>query len=523
MKTILKKNPLYKSFDFDDENDNLEQEVASIRYKKFLEENYTIDGDTTFYEKDGKIFVDVKGHVKVKNLDITSLVEDNLRFGYVTGNFNCSQCKQLISLEGAPEKIKGGFYCWDCYSLKTLEGATPLIHTDFNCGHCHSLVSLEGGPKTVFGTYSCGHCTSLITLKGAPGWVGGDFYCKGCKSLVSFKGKPKIIGGRFTADKIKNQKSIVESFGFNSEEDEDYLEANIEFFRYKKFLDDNYEITGEIKPYKKDGELFIDVDGNVSVKNLNITALTNGNFRFGEVLGDFECPNCMSLQNFQGGPSKVGGNFDCEMCGRLYSFNGAPKWIGGDLNCWGCENIFSYYGLPDHIGGRFDTHGTSLPPLEEAVSESFDFNQGEESFDKIINDSKMFALIRKAVQESIEISIEKVPGKIRPYEMKENIKNLSDVVEPLRNLIKSIDSSNDIVLKPQLDEPLGAKQIWCDIVNGEDDTLSFVDSSLPAAPMYMGRFIHKIYLIVLHKLGLIKDLSEFTSMIKEETKILYSL
>lgn len=367
MKVILKKTSLYESFDFNsDEDESFDNIIKSHRYKKFLEENYTIDGDTIFYEKDGKTFVDVKGDVKVKNHDITSLVEGNLRFGYVAGSFNCSKCKQLTSLEGSPEKIKRGFFCWDCSALKSLEGAPRLIRGEFNCSNCHSLVTLEGGPKTVLGMYSCAYCSSLTSLKGAPHWVGTDFYCKGCKSLVSFEGKPETIGGRFIADKIKKQKSIVESFDFNTDEMED--------------------------------------------------------------------------------------------------------------------------------------------------------------FDETISSSKWLALIKKAVQESIEISVEKkVPRKIFPKAMKENTKKLSMVIKPLRNLIKTADPSNDVILHFQLDRPLEGVRISCGITEGTNKSNLYIASSYPAAPIYIGEFIHRIYLVILHNFGLIRNLSEFTKMIKKESEILYSL
>ena len=79
---------------------------------------------------------------------------------------------------------------------------------------------------------------------------------------------------------------LYELFDFDSDEDESF-DAVIELHRYKKFLEENYEITGIIKPHKKDGKLFIDVEGNVTVKNLNIKSLTNGQFHFGKVKGNF--------------------------------------------------------------------------------------------------------------------------------------------------------------------------------------------------------------------------------------------
>lgn len=156
--------------------------------------------------------------------------------------------------------------------------------------------------------------------------------------------------------------------------------------------------------------------------------------------------------------------------------------------------------------------------------ESFNFDSDEmEDFDETISSSKWFALIKKAVQESVEISIENVPGKIFPYAMKENTKKLSKVIKPLRNLIKLLDPSNDVILHFKLEHPVEGAQISCTITKGTNKSNIYINSCYPAAPMYIGEFIHKIYLVVLHNFGLIRNLSEFTTMIKEETKILYSL
>ena len=81
---------------------------------------------------------------------------------------------------------------------------------------------------------------------------------------------------------------LYESFDFDSAEDENYFDAIIEFNRYKEFLESNYIIDGQIRPYKKDGMFFIDIDGDVMV-NKEITSLTDGRFCFGKVKGNFIC------------------------------------------------------------------------------------------------------------------------------------------------------------------------------------------------------------------------------------------
>ncbi len=527
MKVALKKISLYESFDFDsDEDENFDAVIETHKCKKFLEDNYKINGTIKPRKKNSILFIDIiNGSVSLKNPHLKKLTNGNFRFGEVSGDFICGH-SEIDSLVGSPEKVHN-FYCSHCNNLTSLKGAPKEVLMNFYCTSTN-IESLIGCPEEVGWCFDCSECP-ILSLEGAPKEFNGYFFCENCSKLTSLKGLPEdvielhckgchLLKNDTSQKNNEIKKELVESFNFDSGGDENFDDA-IESHRYKKFLEENYEITGALKPYKKDGKLFIDVDGNVTVKNLNIKSLTNGNFHFGELIGDFNCSYCSNLENFKGGPIKVGGDFECEMCPNIYSFEGAPKEVCGYFNCWGCKNLSSYDGCPEYIGGKFIIYGTSL---KRSIVESFDFNSDEtEDFDKTISSSKWFALIKKAVQESVEISIENVPGKIFPYAMRENTKNLSKVITPLRNLIKAVDSSNDIKLDFQLDHQ--AAQISCDITEGTNKSNIYIASSYPAAPMYIGEFIHKIYLMVLLKFNLIRNLSEFRSMIKEETKILYSL
>ena len=49
-------------------------------------------------------------------------------------------------------KVDGCFDCQNCYDLKTLEGAPKEIGGDFNCSYCYDLKTLEGCPEKVGGT-----------------------------------------------------------------------------------------------------------------------------------------------------------------------------------------------------------------------------------------------------------------------------------------------------------------------------------------------------------------------------------
>jgi hypothetical protein len=93
--------------------------------------------------------VDVNGSFDCHYQGLTDF--KGVRFGVVTGSFNCSGNK-LASLEGAPQEVGGDF---DCYK--------------------NGFTSLKDAPKKVEGDFDCRH-NELTSLEGAPSWVGGSFY-----------------------------------------------------------------------------------------------------------------------------------------------------------------------------------------------------------------------------------------------------------------------------------------------------------------------------------------------------------
>ena len=96
-----------------------------------------------------------------------------IRFGMVGRDFHCSD-NELITLEGAPQRVEGSFYC-DYNQLITLEGAPREVKVDFDCGN-NQLTSLEGAPLEVGMGFHC-RDNQLTTLEGAPQKVGGYFNC----------------------------------------------------------------------------------------------------------------------------------------------------------------------------------------------------------------------------------------------------------------------------------------------------------------------------------------------------------
>ena len=162
---------------FDDVEDIVNDDTVLI--EQFLNDNYIIEGT---YDINGNV-VDVKGHVIVKNEKIESLTNGLFRFGKVSGNFYCTGCPKLKTLEGAPEKVGFDFYCYDCSNLISLKGVPTEVGMSFWCCGCSKLASLEGAPEKVGLDFDCSDCPNLISLKSAPKKVGRKFDCSGCENL----------------------------------------------------------------------------------------------------------------------------------------------------------------------------------------------------------------------------------------------------------------------------------------------------------------------------------------------------
>ena len=154
-------------FDVEDNIDNVDESIRE-EIKHFLKDNFKTNSTYQISKKpnkEGKFEVLSNGTVSVKNEHITSLTNDSFIWTNIKGNFNCSKCNSLISLEGAPEKVGGVFSCSDCRLITSLEGAPKEIKGSFYCQYCTSLTSLEGAPKEVGENFCCGDCGSKFTQK----------------------------------------------------------------------------------------------------------------------------------------------------------------------------------------------------------------------------------------------------------------------------------------------------------------------------------------------------------------------
>ena len=179
---------------FDTDEDTIDESIKD-QIKRFLEDNFREASSCKISDKpnaDGKYEVSSLRDVVVKNKKITSLTNGLFIWTEVGGDFDCSYCNSLTSLEGAPKKVGGFFDCRYCDLLKSLKGSPKEVKKDFYCGGCNSLTSLEGAPKKVGGDFRCSGCYSLKSLKGAPKEVGGTFSCVNCHIVFTTDDVKKV-------------------------------------------------------------------------------------------------------------------------------------------------------------------------------------------------------------------------------------------------------------------------------------------------------------------------------------------
>jgi hypothetical protein len=179
---------------------------AQIEAIAFLE-RFTRSGTWKINKKTG--LVDITGNFIIPS---TYAIKDfsGIRFGKVTGDFNCSYNK-LTNLEGAPQEVGGDFYCSN-NQLKSLVGAPQVVKGDFSCSN-NKLKSLVGAPQEVKGSFHCGN-NKITSLEGAPQKVGRHFYCSN-NQLTSLVGAPQEVGCTFkcSCNKLTNLEGAPQEVG----------------------------------------------------------------------------------------------------------------------------------------------------------------------------------------------------------------------------------------------------------------------------------------------------------------------
>ena len=184
-------------WDIEDNVESDNKEFILNEVKRFIKDNYSVVDlkSLTFVFDKEKYIVGCNSNLGLGS-GAKSLTNGLFEWGTVEWWFDCSECKKLESLEGAPKTVGENFYCNGC-SITSLKGAPEEVNGSFYCYKCPKLESLEGAPKIVGKAFNCSECPRLTSLKGAPGHVGWNFYCSNCAKLESLKGAPKNIGGDF--------------------------------------------------------------------------------------------------------------------------------------------------------------------------------------------------------------------------------------------------------------------------------------------------------------------------------------
>ena len=197
-KEILKSNGYLLETRFGNGKDRFNNKINRLKLSDIDDTDDTVDTNEPITvdhidEKNYKYyigkFVNVKGNVKLDNLNLTELP---IKFGKVGGHFYCYWNK-LTTLEGAPTVVDGNFIC-DFNELTSLKGSPKKVKGCFKCSH-NKLTSLEGAPEKIGDYFDCQN-NLLTSLEGSPKIVRSSFLCND-NLLTTLKGAPKYVGKDF--------------------------------------------------------------------------------------------------------------------------------------------------------------------------------------------------------------------------------------------------------------------------------------------------------------------------------------
>ncbi len=269
-----------------DDNDSYVTRFDGLNEVEILDllriKNYKLNDDGT---------IDVNGDVDLSQINISKLP---LKFGRVTGSFDCSENK-LVSLEGSPIFVGVDFKC-DNNQLTTMDHCPTKVGRDIWC-YYNKLKSLEGCPTEVSGNFFCGN-NQISSLKGCPTKVGGNFACS-YNLLTSLVGCPSEVGG---GDFSCNDNLLTILDGISK--------------GVKKLNCDNNQLVSLIGCTSKIKK--------ISCKNNKLTSLKGSP----KILEDFDC-SYNQLTTLEDGPVKVTGRSpDGYYCNnnQLTSLKGAPNY-----------------------------------------------------------------------------------------------------------------------------------------------------------------------------------------------------
>ena len=259
----------------------------------------------------GLFEVSASGDIEI-SYKAQSLTNEYFEWSNIDGSFFCTYNNYITTLKGAPKYVSQTFSIKGCKNLETLEGAPETVEEgSFICSYCNSLKSLVGGPKNVGIYFDCSYCHSLETLEGAPEKCGYNaikynklFNCEGCNNLKSLKGCTKNVG-IFNCSKCDSLSSLE---------------------------------GGPEKVYK-----YIIINCT-SLKNLSGIA---------KEIYDFDCRYNLGLESLKGMPELIYNNCYITQCPKLKNLEGCSKTVGNLFSCSDCKNLQSLEGAPNAIGGDF--------------------------------------------------------------------------------------------------------------------------------------------------------------------------
>jgi hypothetical protein len=203
-------------------------------------------------------------------------------------------------------------------------------------------------------------------LKGMPTFVEGEFNCNN-NELTSLEGSPRYVLKDYDirANATQFTPEMVQKFSFVYNEIFTDYEARLmqihQFFTTKEEVDEFCK-ENDVKNYKINEDLTLDVNGNVNLSDKNLSVLP---FKFRDVRGCFDCShnNLFSLIN---APRSVGGDFICSF-NKLKDIIFAPQTIGGSFIC-SFNSIEKFDFLLPSIAKNLDFSNNELSSLLNSPS-----------------------------------------------------------------------------------------------------------------------------------------------------------
>ena len=242
------------------------------------------------------------------------------------GKYEASSCRRIEVIDKSIEHLTNGLFIW------------TEVREYFDCSRCRNLKSLEGAPRKVGGDFNCNGCLSLESLHGSPDEVGGDFNCEGCKNLTTLRGSPKTVGYEYNCDgaNIENLDGIsqvVRSIRCNNTS-------------IKSLIGAPMKIIGDFNCYKCTSLLALEgapeyVGGTFDCSScISITSLVGAPKMVNE---NFICNDCHSLNSLEGAPSFIGDGLYCSGCIQLNSqseFKVLPTYKNKHISLQYCPTIY---------------------------------------------------------------------------------------------------------------------------------------------------------------------------------------